>query len=185
MSKIDYRSIKQADLTNDIKGFKKSSTLYNDVLNGYLAVCVYHSIKDGQITPAITLIDSCLPSLKGEVIEYLTRYGFMSWSDKKGLQYSREAGNALVKEAKAAGFDDDSGIKAFRKMRADEIFEALPELSEVPSKPKQYKDLPLLKALKDLLRKVDEVKAAGKSVFADDEGKLLLTQLETYVATHA
>jgi hypothetical protein len=167
---LDYRNIPLSDVVSTIRSFGKSSKLHDEVINGLLAVAVFHSIKDGQVTPARELLAACSKSLKEDVSKYLTKYGNIRYTNDKGLVANKERNRERF------------GLDA-----ANAAFLELPELAEAfPSAPKQYRDMDIVASFKSLIHRAKEVQAAGKSVIApDDEAARLFEQMETYVASLA
>lgn len=183
---IDYRSVSLTSIVEDINKFKKPGAAYTNLINAYLHIAVWHSIKDGQTSPGIALLAAVMPQLKESVSLYLTKYGLFTWTKKDGLKYNATAGTQLIKKAKEEGFTGDDGIKAFRKMVADNTFNELPSLDDAfPKKEKQYRDMILLDAFKHLIQRAQEVQSNGKAVQGDEEAKALLDMMQTYVASFA
>lgn len=165
---IDYRKQSMEEINNIIATFRKQEQTREQMLNGLLRVAVWHSIKDGQITPAINLLGS-IKGQKEQVSLYLTKFGNMTWTKKNGLVYNKAKGKIQ-----------------FGLEKANEVFEELPSLEEAfPSKEKNYKDMPFMASIKHLLKRAEEVKAAGKSVvFATDEERHLFEAMQK-LAAHA
>jgi len=180
---IDFRSVSVSSIVTDIRGFKKPGESYTALLNAYLHIAVWHSIKDGQYTPALNLLPSVMPQLKESVSLYLTKYGFLRL-EKGAIEYNATKGNELIREAKAAVGSDN--IQAFRLMRANEVFESLPSLDEAfPKKAKQYKDIPLVDAYKALVARIKETESEGHCALGDDTAKKILEDMRVYVASFA
>lgn len=169
-NRIDYRSLSSSDLTQTIRSFKNTSKLYNEVLNGLLAVAVYHSIKDGQVTPANNLLDACVPSVKDRVSLYLTKYGNIRYTEKQGFIS-----------------DKRKNQERYGKEAADTVFLSLPDLDEAfPAKPRQYRDMDILAWMKAGIERAREVQSEGKAVIAcDDEVAELFGKMEQIVASYA
>jgi len=162
MSNLDYRNQSISAINEVISGFRKSDALREQVPNGLVKVSVWQSIKDGQITPAVNLLSS-IKGRKEQGSLYLTKFGNLAWNKKDGLHYAKAKTKAQF------------GIE-----KADEIFESLPDLEDAfPSKEKQYRDMPFMAAIQHILKRAEEVKAAGKSVvFTNDKEKELFAQMQ-------
>ena len=164
---IDYRTLSAASLSDTISSYGRSIRLADDVLDGLLAVAVWHSVKDGQITPAVKLLAESSRNMKGPVSQYLTKFGNLKYSKEKGLQFNK------AKSASQFGID-----------AANALFETLPTLEEAfPSPAKQYKDMPLIAGLKHLVKKAQELEAHGhRLVASSDEEKALWESIQHLVA---
>ena len=163
---IDYRTQTVGSINEVIASFRKSENLRSEVLDGLLRVAVWHSIKDGQTTPAVNLLAS-IKGQKEQVSLYLTKFGNLQWTKKDGLKYCKAKGKVQ-----------------FGLEKANEVFESLPTLEEAfPSKEKQYRDMPFMASIKHILKRAEEVRAAGKTVvFSSDEEKELFTMMQTMAA---
>lgn len=78
-------------LTNEqfkktVASIKKNGNKLQDSIQDALDFCVFHSVKDGQITPANQLI-SVLPKVvrKAEIIDYLGQFGNFGFDHKEKL----------------------------------------------------------------------------------------------------
>jgi hypothetical protein len=167
---IDYRTLKHSELAETIKSYGRSISLADDVLDGLLAVAVFHSIKDGQVTPAVNLLANCSRNMKGTVTQYLTKFGNVKWTKEKGLQYDRRKTEVQ-----------------FGLEKANEVFESLPTLDEAfPNPEKQYRDIPFIQQLKRMVNKAKEIEAHGKHlIIAGDEEKELWDSIQHLVAVKA
>jgi len=159
---LDYRNLKTSDLENEIRAYGQKEVLREELLDSLLAVAVWHSVKDGQITPAVNLLGVSRGN-KDRVCLYLTKFGNLSYSKEKGLKFSKEKSKAQF------GID-----------KANEVFESLPSLEEAfPSKPKEYKDIPFASQIKAILNKAQTLSEHGKKfVFSNDEEKALFEMLQ-------
>ena len=164
---IDYRNLSNSELSNTIQSFSRTESLADDVRDGLLAVAVFHSIKDGQVTPARDMLAGCSKSLKDRVSKYLTKFGNIKYSKEKGL-----------------GYDKRKTAVQFGIEKANEVFESLPTLAEAfPSEPTQYRDIPLIAELKRIVKKARELEQhSHRMITASDEEKQVWESIQHLVA---
>lgn len=167
---LDYRTQSVTSVNEIISTLGKSEALREQILDGLVAIAVWHSIKDGQVTPAKFLITAVRGKAKEQVVSYLTKFGNMKYTAKSGLEYCKAKGKVQY------------GLE-----KANEVFDSLLSLEDAfPSKPKQYKDVPFMTAIKGLLNRAAELQEHGKSlVLANDEEKALFEQMQKLVGQTA
>ena len=166
---MDYRKSNVAALITSIKKFGKAEEDREEVLNGLLKVAVWHTIKDGQIPPAGTLL-AVARGDKERVAQYLTKFGNLTLSKEKGLAYSKAKGKVQ-----------------YGPEKADEVFENLPTLEEAfPQHPKQYKDVPFLNTIRAILNRAKTLQEHDhKFVFSNEDEQKLYDQMQGLVAKAA
>jgi len=166
---MDYRKSNVAALVTSIKKFGATDVKREELLNDLLKVAVWHTIKDGQITPASTLL-AMVRGDKERVAQYLTKFGNLTLSKEKGLAYSKAKGKVQ-----------------YGPEKADEVFENLPTLEEAfPQHPKQYKDIPFANQIKAILNKAKLLQEHGhKFVFSNEDEQKLYDQMQGLVAKAA
>lgn len=167
---LDYRAQSVSSVNEIISKLGKSEELRELILDGLVSIAVWHSIKDGQTTPAKFLVAAVRGKAKEQVVSYLTKFGNMKYTIKTGLEYCKAKGKVQY------GID-----------KANEVFETLPTLEEAfPAKPKQYKDIPFMTVIKGMLNRAAELQEHGKAMtLASDEEKALFAQMQKMVSQTA
>lgn len=159
---LDYRNKSASEIQGLIVNFSAIEASREEILDGLLSVAVWHSIKDGQITPAMGLLAATRGN-KDRVCMYLTKFGNLSYSKQKGLSHSK---------SKHKG---QNGLE-----KANEVFDNLPSLEDAfPSVPKEYRDIPFASQIKAILNKAAKLQENGKKfIFASDEEALVFDMLK-------
>ncbi len=147
-------------LTKAITSFGKAQAKNDKQLETLIQACIYHAVKDGQISPAITLYANCGKFNKKAVSLYLTQHGPFTFSKKEGIKYA---------PSKAKDYPGKPG-SAYRVTFTENLIADLPSLLDNMGKDghgKNYRDMDVMQALFHMVKRAGEVSKAGKSIKVD------------------
>lgn len=164
-------------LTKAIAAYGKAQARNDAKLETLIRACIFHAVKDGQITPAIALYANCGRFNKKAVSLYLTQHGPFTFSEKEGIKY------APSKTKDYVGKPGDADRVTF----AENLLENLPSLLDNMGKDgqgKNYRDMDVMQSLIHMVKRSTEVSEAGKSVKVDPKIAKLWSQITALAATN-
>ena len=147
-------------LTKAIASFGKAQAKNDAQLEVLIHACIYHAVKDGQVTPAVTLYANCGRFNKKAVSLYLTQHGPFTFSEKEGIKY------APSKAKDYAGKPGDDERFTFTVNLIDNLPSLLDNMGK-DAHGKNYRDMDVMQALIHMVKRSGEVSKAGKSVKVD------------------
>lgn len=147
-------------LTKAIASFGKAQAKNDEQLETLIQACIYHAVKDGQVTPAVTLYANCGRFNKKAVSMYLTQHGPFTFSEKEGIKY------APSKAKDYAGKPGDAERITFTENLVDNLPSLLDNMGK-DGHGKNYRDMDVMQALIHMVKRAGEVSKAGKSVKVD------------------
>lgn len=171
----DYRQTSTADLKKLFDKLNKDGKNRQELINDLAKVAVFHSLKDGQITPARSLFGALgRTDAAREVVNYLQKYGNIGWG-------------TVEKDSKAKGivfknkhnFEYNETNRAANLEKANAMYESLPDVWEVfMSEPKELMDFDFDKAIKRIAHEMRKRYEGGKKViFATKEEEKIAKEI--------
>jgi hypothetical protein len=172
---MDYRNSTAVELRAMFEKLRSSGQDRQALINDLAKVAVFHSLKDGQITPARSLHGALgRTDAAKEVVDYLQKYGNLGWgvldkaSKAKGVIFRNKQNIEYTEANKEKNLDI-----------ANKIYESLPDVWEVfISEPRELQDFDFDKALKRLAQEMRKRYTAGKQVlFANPEEEKIAKEI--------
>lgn len=163
-------------LTKAIAAYGKAQAKNDEQLDTLIRACIFHAVKDGQITPAIALYANCGKFNKKAVSLYLTQHGPFTFSEKEGIKY------APSKAKDYAGKPGDADRVTF----AENLIDNLPSLLDNMGKDghgKNYRDMDVMQSLIHMVKRAGEVSKAGKSVKVDPKIEKIWSEITGLAAS--
>lgn len=179
---MDMRTLSGKELDSKFASLKKTGQARQELINDLVKVAVYHSVKDGQITPAQKLIGALgRTDAAKEVSHYLQKFGNLGWGT---LEKGGKAKGIVFKNKHDRKYTAELTVENLAY--ANEVFDSLPDLWDAfPNEAVELKDYVLAVAFKRILAEARKRSEAGKKVIAenDEEAKILGMMEALYPAT--
>jgi hypothetical protein len=147
---------------SNITAIKEKGRDLDNLIHESAVFAVFHSIKDGQITPAIQLV-AAMPksSRRANLISWLALYGNISYNGKKGVFYVKQ-------------FEHDEAIATEQADNAAEN----PFWKEFNDAPVDLKPLDFALKLKMLLAAAHKVQTGESKKYSGLEHAELMAKIE-------
>lgn len=167
----DLRNLSVSALVSSINRKLGETSVRESDLNDFAKIAVYHSLKDGQITPAVILHGKLKRTDNREgILNYLQKYGNL------GMKKDKDS-KALVlrfvnkNDCKYSNAEEQAQSLAF----ANDTYETLPEIWEAfPSVEKELKDYNFHARLAAMVKTMRETVAGGKQVVTSNDEEAAL-----------
>jgi len=93
----------------NVARIKRSGQVLDDMIHDAAVFAVYHSVKDGQVTPAIQLV-AAMPksSRRANLISWLAMYGNLTFNAKKGIFYTKQFEHSVENAQEQADIADET-----------------------------------------------------------------------------
>lgn len=165
---MDYRQSSLADLKKVFTKLTTAGQERQEMLNDLAKVAIWHSIKDGQITPARSLHGALgRTDAAREVVNFLQKHGNIGWgtvdkaSQAKGIIFKNKLDIKYTEENKAANLD-----------YANSVYEALPDVwQQFSNEPRELMDFDFDRAIKRLAGEMRRRIEAGKKIIYADKNE--------------
>lgn len=172
---MDYRATTQSDLKKLCDKLGKAGQARQTLINDLAKVAIFHSLKDGQITPARALHGALgRTDAAKEVVNYLQKYGNIGWGT---LEKGGSAKGIVFKNKHKIEYNEANKDKNLANANA--VYESLPDVWEVfSSEPKELMDFDFDRAIKRIAHEMRRRYTAGKQViFANDTEKKIADEI--------
>ena len=148
-------------LNTEIKQIGSASSNIVGQLSNAIGSILYHAMKDGQSTPATSLVNLLNRKHRATVVEYLCEFGPFSYNRKDGFRYAK--GKARVYEHASGSPEREAWVVSYiNDLESYATWEGQSE--KVPT----FNDVDVEKVLKGyikhLFERIHNAKDNGKSV---------------------
>ena len=160
------QTITISQFKSNITSIKEKGRDLDNLIHESAVFAVYHSIKDGQVTPAIQLV-AAMPksSRRNNLISWLALYGNVSYNGKKGVFYVKQ-------------FEHDEAVATEQAESASDN----PFWAEFNDAPVELKPLDFAQKLKALIHSAQQAKTGESKKYSGLTHAELMAKVEELMA---